>query len=333
MKNNVVIRLGETKPQELKTELLKHANIVNVAASSHVPAAGMTKENGLKKSLDEKDWTEVCYYDVDEDYLENIGIHLVEGRFFTKEAGESNANFIVLSEAAVKAMFYESPKEAIGEQVIYQGDSTKKEIIGVVKDYNHQVLFAKVSPLALMYNPKELNLLQVKYKGDYQAATETIESAWDKVNPSLKVDHKIFEEEIKGFYDLVFGDIVNVVGVISVLAIIISCLGLLGMATYATETRIKEISIRKVLGASNRTLVILLSGGFVKIILLSILIAVPASFFLNNLWLELIAYHTSFDAGVVLLGVLILLIFAMATIGSQTIRATYINPADNLKND
>lgn len=333
MKNNVVVRLGDTKPQELKTELLKYANITNVAATSHVPAAGTTYGNGFKKSLDDKDWTELSYFAVDEDYLENIGIPLLEGKYFSDEAGESNSNFIVINESAVQAFHYDSPLDAIGQQVYYQKDSLLKEIIGVVKDYNHQLLMAKIEPMALMYSPIEINLLQVKYSGDYEAAVASIETAWAKVNPTLKVDHKVFEDEIRGFYKLIFGDIVNVVGVISLLAIIISCLGLLGMATYTTETRIKEISIRKVLGASDGALILLLSRGFLKILLLAILIGVPAAYFINNMWLELIAYHTNFDFAVISLGVLVLLIFSVITIGSQTYRASFVNPVDNLKGE
>lgn len=333
MSNSIVVHLGDTKPHELKTELLQHANILNVSAASHLPASGTTYGNGFKKSLDEKEWTDLNYFSVDEDYLENINAQLIEGRYFTKEAGESNANFVVINEEALKALHYDTPHDAIGQVVIYQRDSSRKEIIGVVKNYNHQILMAKISPMALMYSPGEINLLQVKFTGDYQSAAETIEKSWAKVNPLLKVDHKIFEEEIRGFYKLVFGDIVNVVGVISVLAILISCLGLLGMATYTTETRIKEISIRKVLGASNRTLIFLLSKGFVTILIVSVLIAVPAAYFINNLWLEQIAYHTSLNVAVVLMGVTILLSFGIITIGSQTFRATYINPVDNLKNE
>ncbi len=333
MESNIVVRLGETKPADLKTELLRHANISNVSASSHVPAAGRTNSEGVKKSLDEPDWTELNYYAVDEDYLQNLGLELIEGRYFAKESGESNANFLVVSESAVEALHYGSPKDAIGEQVYCQIDSTSKQIIGVIKDYNHQVLMAEMAPLAHVYRSEEYSILQVKYTGDYHSAMDAVETAWAKVNPALKVDHKVFEEEIRGFYQLVFGDLVSVVGIISIMAILISCLGLLGMATYTTETRIKEVSIRKVLGAGNGVLVYLLSKGFLKIIGLAILIAVPAAYFLNNLWLELIAYHTSFDVGVVLLGVLILLIFALVTIGSQTIRATYVNPVENLKNE
>jgi len=112
---------------------------------------------------------------------------------------------------------------------------------------------------------------------------------------------------------------------------LISCLGLLGMATYTMETRLKEISIRKILGSDNGSLIVLLSKGFIVLLLISVIIAVPLAYFANNMWLQLIAYHTSFDFSVIIIGVMILIVFAIITIGSQTIRATFVNPVDNLK--
>jgi putative ABC transport system permease protein len=105
------------------------------------------------------------------------------------------------------------------------------------------------------------------------------------------------------------------------------------MATYATETRIKEISIRKVLGSSNASLIYMLSKGFVVILLIAIVIAVPAAYFINNLWLEQLAYHVNVDVKTILIGVFLLIVFGTLTIGSQTWRATYVKPVDNLKND
>jgi putative ABC transport system permease protein len=114
---------------------------------------------------------------------------------------------------------------------------------------------------------------------------------------------------------------------------LISCLGLLGMATYATETRIKEISIRKVLGCSDGALVYLLSKGFIAILFIAIIIAVPAAYFINNLWLEQLAYHVSVDIFTVALGIVLLLFFSCLTIGSQTWRAVFVNPVENLKGE
>jgi putative ABC transport system permease protein len=119
--------------------------------------------------------------------------------------------------------------------------------------------------------------------------------------------------------------------VISGLAVMISCLGLLGMATYTTETRIKEVSIRKVLGSTEGSIVYLLSKGFLKIVLLSVLIAVPVTYVINNLWLEKLAYHITISPMMVLAGVAILITFALITIGSQTWKASKINPTEHLR--
>ena len=333
MKNNLMVRLNNTSAEKLKNELITFPNIENVSGTSHIPAAGETHGNGFKKDLQEKDWTGINTFSVDEDYLKNMEVGLVAGKFFNVENGNSNKNFIVINEQAVKILHYENPVDAVGQEIIYQTDSSRKQIIGVVKDYNHSQLFSKIDPLALMYEPENIRLLQVRYSGNRDKAIEAVETAWSQVNPDLKVDHKDVETEIKFFYNTIFGDVVHILGVIALLAIMISCLGLLGMATYTIETRMKEISVRKVLGSSDEQLVILLSRGFMKLLVISLLVGIPMAWFLNNLWLEYIAYHTQIGPGVIATGALVLLLLGGLTIGSQTIRAAFTNPVDNLKNE
>ncbi len=333
MEKKIVVGLSNTSASTLKAELLKYANIENVSAVSHVPAAGSSYGDGYKKSLSEKDWTDLYYYSTDEDYLKNMGLTLVAGKYFSSANGESNKNFIVLSEQALEAFHFKSPSDALGQELIFQKDSTRKQIIGVVKNYNHQMLMEKMQPLALIANPDEYRLLQVKYTGSFDEAGESIKKAWTAVNPSLKVDYKDFDAEVHKLYDVLFGDLVSILSVIAFLAITISCLGLLGMATYATETRIKEISIRKVLGSSDGALVYLLSKGFVAILLIAIAIAVPAAYFINNLWLEELAYHVSVDILTISMGIIALLVFSGLTIGSQTWRAVFVSPVENLKGE
>src|SRR5258706_13829036 len=101
------------------------------------------------------------------------------------------------------------------------------------------MLMEKMEPMALITNPEEYRLLQVKYAGSYEEAGKSIEKAWAAVNPSLKVDYKDFDAEVHKLYNVLFGDLVSILSVIAFLAIVISCLGLLGMATYITEPRIK----------------------------------------------------------------------------------------------
>jgi putative ABC transport system permease protein len=331
MENRLVVNLGNSSAEAMKSELAKYTNIESITAVSHVLAAGSTYGQDYKRTFEDKDWTNLSYYSTDEDYLNNLNIQMVAGRFFDVNAGESNRNFIVLNEKAVNAFHFASPMEAIGEEVIVKSDSTRKQIIGVVKDYNHEMLFEKMDPMALIYNPDQYRVLQVKYTGSFADAGKSVEKAWAQTNPTLKVDYKDFYSEVHKFYDILFGDLVRVLSVISILAITISCLGLLGMATYATETRIKEISIRKVLGSSNASLIFLLSKGFVIILAIAILIAVPAAYFINNLWLEQLAYRVSVDITTILIGVSMLIVFGIITIGSQTIRATFVKAVENLK--
>ena len=134
-------------------------------------------------------------------------------------------------------------------------------------------------------------------------------------------------------YEIVFGTLVKVLGFIAFLAITISCLGLLGMATYTIESRKKEIAMRKILGSSNKALVYILSKGYVTILLLSLVIALPVAYYMNMFWLENLANHVSVDLLTVAAGVFVLAFFGLFTIGSQTIQATFINPVENLKND
>ncbi|MFZ2904786.1 MAG: FtsX-like permease family protein, partial [Cyclobacteriaceae bacterium] len=134
-------------------------------------------------------------------------------------------------------------------------------------------------------------------------------------------------------YDIILGTLVKVLGFISLLAIIISCLGLLGMATYTIETKKKEIALRKVLGSSNRALVYTLSKGYLSILITALLIAVPISYYMNTFWLQHLVYHVTVDGWTIFIGVFILALFGLFTIGSQMLRATRINPVENLKND
>jgi putative ABC transport system permease protein len=333
MENKVVVQLNNTSPARLKNELLKYSNIETVTATSHIPAAGMTKASGYKKNLGDKEAITLCYYAVDEDYIRNMELDLIAGKNFIPQGGESNKNYIILSEKAVEAFQLGTPLEAIGQELIAESDSSRKKVIGVVKNYNHQMMMGKMDPVALISKTSEYSLLQVKYSGSYEDAGKSVEAAWAKINPTLKVDYKDFFDEIHKLYSIFFGDITNILMVISFLAILISCLGLLGMATYTTETRKKEISIRKVLGSDNGSLVFLLSKGFFMILLIAIFIGVPAAYFLNSLWLEQLAYHVEMDITVISLGITILIVFGIITIGSQTWKAAVVSPVENLKGE
>jgi putative ABC transport system permease protein len=330
---NIMIRVNQASPVLLKNELLKYSNIVSVSAASHLPGMGSSRNVGVKKEIEDNEWTPIAHFLVDEDYLENMKIKLLAGTFYTALDKELNRKSIIINEQAVRKLQFHSTHEALNQEIILQQDSSRRTIIGIVKDYNHHDLFQAIGPMMLLHENEKLSLLQVAYSGSYDGAVKTIEAAWSAVNPGLKVDYKEVEAEINRSHDLFFGDLVKVIGTISVLAILLSCIGLLGMATYTTETRLKEISIRKVLGSSNGELVMLLSRGFTAMLIIAIALGVPLAYGVNNLWLTRIAYHTSLDVAAISIGILILISFGVLTIGSQTLRAAFVKPADKLRRE
>lgn len=333
IKQHASLTLNHAQPGPLKNELMKHTNIVSASAASHLPAAGTTYGDGYKKDLSDKEWTSMDYFWADEEYQDNLGLTLAAGKFFDPALGESNKRMVVLNEQATKALHFETPLDAVGTLLYFHEDSLPRTIAGVLRDYHHQSLIDKIQPMVLMYDPAHWQVMQIKYSGTYEDALRSITEAYNVTNPGLKVDASTMEEKVMLLYNTLFGDAVQILGFIAFLAIAISCLGLLGMATYATETRIREVSIRKVLGSSNRSLVYLLSKGFLTILLIAIGLGVPAAYFLNTMWLELLPYHVVVDVPKIAFGVFMLIVFGVVTIGSQTWRATFVNPVENLKSE
>jgi len=332
-KNNIVVRLNGAAYDPFKSALSQYSNIEGIAAASHLPATGESRGSGFSNEALGKDWVTLLYFSADEGYTENLSLPLVAGRYFDASNPQSNADKIVINEEALKALHYKSPSEALGQQVLFQEDSTKKTIIGVLKNYNHQILLMNISPMALLYQPSSFDLVHVKYSGDRNAAMSSISNAWKAVHPDFKLDAGTMDEKMEVFYETTLGDLVRVVSAIAVLAVFISCMGLMGMATYSTETRTKEISIRKVLGSTDGQIVRLLSGSFLKLIMLSLAIGTPIAWLLNNQWLQMLAYRTSVGFAVIASSAGILLLLGLITIGSQTIRAAFMNPVDNLRNE
>jgi len=330
--NIINVKIHETDPQLLKSELINHSSIENVAATSHLPAVGTSYGREVRVNPEDEEM-EFNYFAVDESYIDNLGIELLAGSPFSPADVRQSPDKMIINETMVGILGFESAIDAINETIITD-DSTKMTITGVVKDYNHETLMVEIGPMALIPYTSEFNLLQVKYnEGNRDAAIAHIEQAWAKINPSKKVRYQDFKDEVSEFYDLMFGDLIDIIGLITFLTITIACLGLLGMATFTTQTKVKEISIRKVLGASDKNIVVLLSRGFLILLVIAIIIAVPASYFINSLWLQSIAYRVSINFSVIGLSTGIMLVLGILVIGSQTIRAAILNPVDRLRNE
>jgi len=325
--NIVVVRLNNSDPIQLKNELLAYPEIQSVSAAGFVPASGTSSSTTVRIDQVEK---ELQYFEVDEDYVDNMGLTIVAGSNFTKDIKERK---LVINEEASNSFGYGHPLDAIGQIVVLE-DSVNYEVIGVMKNYNHETFLSTIKPMALIYDPEEFGILQVRVNSSsYEQAIGSIVAAWSKVNPDMKIEYKLMSDEIAFFADLMFGDLTKIVSFISLLAIIIACLGLMGMVVFSTQSRLKEVSIRKVLGASNQALIMILSMGFAKLLLLAILISVPLTWFINNLWMDFIAFRVEIGAGVIFFGVVIVSILGLLVVGTQTWQAANTNPSKILRDE
>lgn len=325
--NNLVITLNNSDPDKLKRELLTYSNVSSVSAACFTPASGTSSEDHVIINGEEKT---LHFFYTDEDYAENMGLEMVSGNFFSKSVREEK---VVINEKAIDFLGYENAFDAVG-QIIMLNDTVSHEIIGVVKDYHFESLISEIKPLVFAYDPEEFGILQVKINSsNFEAAVSDINAAWTAVNPALQIEYKLLSDEVTFFTDLMFGDLSKIIGFVSFLAIIIACLGMMGMVVFSTQVRLKEVSIRKVLGASNQMLVYLLSKGFLKLLGIAILVSVPFSWFVNNLWMDFIAYRVGIGADVILFAVIAVSTLGILVIGSQTIKAANSNPADILRDE
>ncbi|MEM7484401.1 MAG: ABC transporter permease [Bacteroidota bacterium] len=261
------------------------------------------------------------------EFIETMGIEMKEGRSFINEK-PNNESKIILNETAVKLMGLENP---IGTRIDMRGPNM--EIIGIVKDFNIQSLYDEITPMALLCRTEWVGTLMVKIQsGEEKATIEALTNLHNKFNPGLAFNFKFLDEQYQQLYESE-----QRVAVLSKyfagLAILISCLGLFGLAAFTAERRKKEISIRKVLGQSIAQVTVMLSSEFVKLVLISILIALPIAYLLANNWLGQFAYRIPIKAWYFISAGLLALFVAVFTVGSQAIRAANKNPVNALRDE
>lgn len=329
-KENVLnIRLKGNDRNILNNEFSSLPEIKAISWSSHIPGVGnVWSDHAWVDSKENK--IELCYFCTDRNYIDVMGLSLIEGMNFPENISSKNEQYLIINQTAVEIFNFGTPQEAIGKIITIE-DTILAEVIGVVKDYNFFALFGKIQPMALRYNPDKFNVANLLVStGDIARTMNKLERVWKKIDPVHSMDAKFLDDEIREYY-MFFSDILYMIGVTSLLAIIIACLGLLGIATYSAETKVKEIGVRKVFGAKGMSVVYLVSKGYLILILISIAIGVPVSYFGNNLWLQNFTYRVSFGFGTLFLCSVFILLLSLLIIGSLSLRAANTNPARSLR--
>ena len=261
------------------------------------------------------------------EFIETMGIELKEGRTYINEK-PNNESKIILNETAVEVMGLENP---IGTVIDMRGPN--REIIGVVKDFNIQSLYNEIAPMALLCRTEWVSNLVVKIKaGEEKIAIASLERLYHKFNPGLAFDFRFLDNQYQELYQSE-QRVSTLSKYFAAMAIIISCLGLFGLAAFSAERRRKEIGIRKVLGQTISQVAVMLSGEFMKLVFISILIALPIAYLLATNWLSQFAYKISLHAGYFIGAGIAAILVALLTVGSQAMNAANKNPVHALKEE
>ncbi|MCB0607702.1 MAG: ABC transporter permease [Lewinella sp.] len=271
-------------------------------------------------------------YSIDHNYIPNLGLTLLAGSNFPDETNQHRERSVIVNEKFLESFGLGTPGEAVG-QTIWLEDSTQVAIAGIVKDFQFKPVDYAIEPLLLRYVPARWNVLNIKLSGNNVPATiAALEKEWKKLDETHAFEARLFDDTMKDTY-ADYRDMTSIIAFIAFLAVTIACLGLLGMAIFTAETRAKEVSIRKVVGAGVWDISKLLSKGYFGMLMAAVVVGLPLSFYLGGQFLQAFAFHIDLNIWVFLPGILLLLILGMLTIGSQTIRAALANPVDNLRSE
>lgn len=304
--------------------------VSSLSFGSHVPGIGNMRDSEVKLNDSDEEYIISNHFDVGPAYIETMGLKLIAGEDFPSTLSEETESLVLISELAVEKYNFESPVDAIGNNIIVD-DTINLVIQGVFKNYKYCALFLPERPLLLRYRPNHTNYAVLRIQtGDLPVTVEKLKEQWKEIDAAHEMTGLLLDTEIRDFY-VYFEDILYMVGYTAFLALMIASMGLYGMASYSIKTRTKEVGIRKVFGAETGSIVYIISKSFIKLLLISILLGAPAAFFLNNAWISFIASHVSFGLGTILSGVLIVAIIGILSISSQTIKVSSSNPAETLK--
>ncbi|MEP2669303.1 MAG: ABC transporter permease [Cyclobacteriaceae bacterium] len=320
---------GETQEntETFLKELRRIPGVIKASSVSHTMIGRQNNTSGLEwEGKNPED--AILFENIASNYdlIETLGVELAEGRTFSEDFGADSTK-IIFNEAAIRIMNLENP---IGKTIKLWG-RYDMEIIGVVKDFHFQSLHEVVNPLFFRLSPRNTWNIMIRLEAGKEKETlAALTSFHNEFNPGFTFEYQFQDQEYAKQY-AAEQRVASLSFSFATMAILISCLGLFGLATFTAERRVKEIGIRKVMGSSATNIVLLLSGDFTKMVLISIAIALPISYWLLTQWLERFAFHIELGAIYFIVAGFIALLTAWLTVASQAIKAANINPARCLR--
>lgn len=319
--------LGDGK-QAFKKKLQALSSVKEVSISNVVPPHAYSNSVYFPNGVQEEG---ILFYQIyaDQDYLKTLGMDMHLGRYFSDDF-PSDSSALIINKKGMEALGWTSHEGNKLAEPTREGGMTYYEVVGIIDDFNFSSLKTEIEPLVIFLRDFG-NLMPVRLgAGNVNDKIKDVEAVWNEMAPGEPFDYSFIDENFESLFraEQRLGEIFIL---FTSLAIFIACLGLFGLATFIAEQRSKEIGVRKALGASVPSVMILLSKEFTKLVFISIIIAVPAVIFLMNWWLEHFAYKTEIGVMVFVLGGLAALIISILTVSYQSFRAAMANPTKALR--
>jgi putative ABC transport system permease protein len=315
-------------PGPFKEELLEYSHILGVTSSLDLPSTIHRTSSLEWMDKGEKRKSEFYFTFVDPDYFNVYDMEILEGRTFSEEFPTDKLRGVVINETASRNLGWDNP---IGKQL--QSNRIEWTVIGVVKDFHFKSLHSEIEPMIFtaLSMTRRPDYFSVKVRPiDIPNTIGFIRQKWERFSPEFPFQYTFLDERIDRVYkaEQRLGKSFNIFTAISLL---IACMGLIGLASFVSEQKRKEISIRKILGADFKSIIFLLGNEYLKCIAVAILIAWPIGYLVMNRWLKNFVYRTSFGVEVFILSGSLAFIFALMTVSYQSIKAALANPVDSLR--
>ena len=318
------------KALAMKHDLLAQNSIAGVTTANESIVNAVSYNSG-SIDWDGRDSTyrpTVYKFSPDHDFARVMGIQLGQGRWFDPNRPDDRHNFILNETAANE---FNIRKPVIGQRLMYQGDTGI--IIGIAKDFHFASLHEKIRPFVFRHPTDAATNFYIKTQpGKTPAALAESRAIWSRYVTDAPFDYNFLDDEFNNLYKA-DTKTSTVMLLFSLVAIIISCLGLVGLASFTARQRLKEIGIRKVLGASTASITVLLSTDFLRLVLIAVLIATPIAWWAMHLWLQDFAYHIPLGAWTFALAGGLAVLIALLTVSSQSVKAATANPVNNLRSE
>jgi putative ABC transport system permease protein len=325
----------EANREAFKNEIAKFSGVKSAAFAGYLPVNNSSRNDNTFSTeavMNEKNGFNMQVWNIDYNYIPTLGMEIFQGRNFSPEFG-SDSSALIINESTAKVLGFDDP---VGKKIFTTTGQSKESlpytIIGVVKNFNFESLRKNIGPLCFrLGNNKWVTAYKVS-TADIAGLVKNVESKYKEMAPGMSFSYQFLDDSFDDMYreEQRVG---KVALTFSLLAVLIACLGLFGLATYMAEQRTKEIGVRKVLGASVPNIVSMLSKDFLRLVLISFVIAVPVAWWAMNKWLEDFAYRITIGWWIFIAAGVIAMLIALLTVSFQAIKAAIANPVKSLRTE